>query len=90
MCLNKRREVEIEVFSKYFNKLVRIGTIITSKWEKNQFRYKLNDILMLMAYGKRSNHLTVHTASFAAKRTRATAPTIYSRKKKGFNDSKER
>jgi hypothetical protein len=69
MCLNKRRDVESEAFSKYFNKLVRIGMIITMKREKNKVRYTLNDILMLMTQGKRSNHLTVHTVSFAVKRT---------------------
>jgi len=50
--------------------------IITTKREKNQIRYKLSDILMLMTQGKRSNHLTVHTASFAVKGTRVTVTTL--------------
>jgi hypothetical protein len=82
MCLNNRRDVKIEAFSKYFNKSVRIGKILTTKREKNQILYKLKDILMLMAHDKRSNHLTVHTAPFVTKRTRVTVTTLYSRKKK--------
>jgi hypothetical protein len=64
MRLNKRRNVEIEAYSKYINKLVRIGTIPRPKPEKNQILCKLNDILILMAHGKHSSHLTVYTASF--------------------------
>ena len=77
MRLDKRRNVEIQAFSKYFNELVRIDMILITKRDKNQIMYKLNDILMLTAYGKRSNHMTVYTASFVTKRTWVTVATLY-------------
>ena len=49
--------METEAFTKYFNKLVRIGESLTTKREKNQILYKLNDTLILMAHGKRPNQI---------------------------------